>query len=323
MRSPAVRAGRSAGRCSCPLCQLAVLVTTPWLFYVAFVARLFSAVHGGWLVRGTPQPVWLATVARDRASCSGVALFVVDPRADPQRRHRLGSMYPTLAIGDHFFVDNPSARDRARRRHRVRLSVRSRARVHEARDRASAAIRSRCAAASSTSTARRCRRPRSEVRARIRIATRPTGVWTHAAVQPLSREHRGSHVRRLRRRRAPDARARSRRATSIGDRARLSDPDCDRSNRAAREATSRSPPSSGDRRDQASCGRVRAAAALRRAGRDVLRDGRQPQQRERLARIRARSRRALVIGRVIGDLVVGRRRERLCRWTSTRSARIA
>jgi signal peptidase I len=86
-----------------PLCQLAVLVTSPWLFYVAFVARLFSAVHGGWIVRGTAQPVWLARVPAI-VVVLGVGLFVMTRALIRNGVTGSGSMYPTIAIGDHFFV---------------------------------------------------------------------------------------------------------------------------------------------------------------------------------------------------------------------------
>lgn len=95
-----------------PLCQLAVLVTSPWLFYVAFVARLFSAVHGGWVVRGTAQPVWLARVPAI-VLVLGVGLFVLTRALIRNGVTGSGSMYPTIAIGDHFFVStHPRAIER-------------------------------------------------------------------------------------------------------------------------------------------------------------------------------------------------------------------
>jgi signal peptidase I len=86
-----------------PLCQLAVLVTTPWLFYVAFVTRLFSAVHGGWVVRSTVQPVWLARLPAI-VVVLGVGLFGLTRALIRNGVTGSGSMYPTIAIGDHFFV---------------------------------------------------------------------------------------------------------------------------------------------------------------------------------------------------------------------------
>ena len=88
-----------------PMCQLAVLVATPWLFYVAFAARLFGAVQGGWFVRGTEKPVWLAMLP-GVVLALGVALFVTTRAVIRNGITGSGSMYPTIAIGDQFFVAN-------------------------------------------------------------------------------------------------------------------------------------------------------------------------------------------------------------------------
>jgi signal peptidase I len=86
-----------------PLCQLGVLVATPWLFYIAFAARLFGAVQGGWFVRGTAKPEWLAVVP-GVVLAVGIALFVTTRAVIRNGVTRSGSMYPTIAVGDHFFV---------------------------------------------------------------------------------------------------------------------------------------------------------------------------------------------------------------------------
>jgi len=86
-----------------PLCQLAVLVMTPWLFYVSFVARLFGALQGGWFVRGTQKPVWLAMLP-GVVLAVGVGMFITTRAVMRNGVTRSGSMYPTIAIGDHFFV---------------------------------------------------------------------------------------------------------------------------------------------------------------------------------------------------------------------------
>ncbi|HET9990859.1 MAG TPA: signal peptidase I [Kofleriaceae bacterium] len=86
-----------------PLCQLAVLMLSPWLFYVSFAARLFGAVQGGWFVRGTEKPVWLA-ILPGVVLAVGIALFITTRAVMRNGVTRSGSMYPTIAIGDHFFV---------------------------------------------------------------------------------------------------------------------------------------------------------------------------------------------------------------------------
>lgn len=86
-----------------PLLQLAVLVLTPWLFYVSFAARLFAAVQGGWFVRGTQKPVWLAALPAIVVAV-GVGLFITTRALIGNGVTRSGSMYPTIAIGDRFFV---------------------------------------------------------------------------------------------------------------------------------------------------------------------------------------------------------------------------
>ncbi|MEO6773270.1 MAG: signal peptidase I [Kofleriaceae bacterium] len=86
-----------------PLCQLAVMVTTPWLFYVAFVARLLGAMQGGWFVRATHHPVWFARLPA-LVLAIGVTLFATMRLLIRNGVTHSGSMYPTIAIGDHFFV---------------------------------------------------------------------------------------------------------------------------------------------------------------------------------------------------------------------------
>jgi len=86
-----------------PLCQIAVLVLSPWLFYVSFAARLFAAVQGGWFVRGAEKPMWRAALPVIVVAV-GVGLFITLRAVIGTGGTHSGSMYPTIAIGDRFFV---------------------------------------------------------------------------------------------------------------------------------------------------------------------------------------------------------------------------
>ena len=202
------------------------------------------------------------------------------------------SMYPTLEIGDHIFVNKfiygvripwtntklfELREPEARRGDRVHAAVRAGARLHQARRRRSPATPSRSAATSSTSTARPSRASWSRARAAsTTTTTRSDEHVVHAAVQPLPRDRRRLRLRHLSRPRAPGARraARARASRDSGDSrtSRSSTAACRRAARTSRRASAgrAAEPGAGQaRRDQARSGRgrVRAAAALRRARR--------------------------------------------------------
>ena len=87
-----------------------MFVTTPWLFFVAFVLDCSApcTAVGSCAARHSRCRSQFAPIVPHSASrCSS------RPRADPQRHHRLGLDVPTIAIGDHFSVStHPRAIER-------------------------------------------------------------------------------------------------------------------------------------------------------------------------------------------------------------------
>lgn len=87
-----------------PILHVLALVT-PWAFYAAFLGRLVAAIFAAASIRRNAPLAWLAplalaTVAIAVVSNVALRLFVIDGYKLPT-----SSMYPTLEIGDHFFVD--------------------------------------------------------------------------------------------------------------------------------------------------------------------------------------------------------------------------
>ena len=87
-----------------PLLWLAVFVLSPWLFVASFAVRVLAAIHGGWCVRGADKPEWLAPMPFVVVGI-GVALFVATRLVLQTGNTPSSSMYPTLVIGDHLFID--------------------------------------------------------------------------------------------------------------------------------------------------------------------------------------------------------------------------
>jgi signal peptidase I len=83
----------------------ALAIVTPWAFYAAFLGRLVAAIFAAASIRRNARLEWLApfalaTVAIAVVSNVALRLCVIDGYKLPT-----SSMYPTLEIGDHFFVD--------------------------------------------------------------------------------------------------------------------------------------------------------------------------------------------------------------------------
>ncbi|MEO8842173.1 MAG: signal peptidase I [Kofleriaceae bacterium] len=87
-----------------PLVWLTVFVATPWVFFVSFGLRVVAAIHGGWCVRGAAKPEWLAQLPLV-VLVIGVVLFSTTRLVLQAGNTPTSSMYPTLVIGDHLFID--------------------------------------------------------------------------------------------------------------------------------------------------------------------------------------------------------------------------
>jgi signal peptidase I len=87
-----------------PLLWLTVFVATPWVFFVSFALRVLAALHGGWCVRGAAKPEWLAPMPFV-VVVIGIVLFATTRMVLQAGNTPTSSMYPTLVIGDHLFID--------------------------------------------------------------------------------------------------------------------------------------------------------------------------------------------------------------------------
>lgn len=87
-----------------PVLWLCVFVVTPWVFFVSFAVRVLAAIHGGWCLRTAGKPEWLAP-APFAVVGLGVALFIATRLVLQTGNTPTASMYPTLVIGDHLFID--------------------------------------------------------------------------------------------------------------------------------------------------------------------------------------------------------------------------
>ncbi|MFT3699444.1 MAG: signal peptidase I [Kofleriaceae bacterium] len=87
-----------------PLIWIASLFVSPWCYLLQAVLRIPAAILGGWATHRAEKPDWLAmwpavAVAVGMVGFIG-ARFLVSAGSVPS-----SSMYPTLVIGDHFFVN--------------------------------------------------------------------------------------------------------------------------------------------------------------------------------------------------------------------------
>jgi signal peptidase I len=94
-----------------PIVWLMVLFLTPWMFYASFALRVLAAVQGGWFVRGAETKEWLAPMPFVTVATS-VVLFIAIRLVVQAANTPTSSMYPTLQIGDHLFVDTVTPRFR-------------------------------------------------------------------------------------------------------------------------------------------------------------------------------------------------------------------
>jgi signal peptidase I len=95
-----------------PLLWLAVLVLSPWLFIASFALRCLAAIHGGWCVRNAERPDWLAPMPLVVVGIS-ISLFIATRLVIQTGNLPSSSMYPTLVIGDHMFIDTLSPKFRS------------------------------------------------------------------------------------------------------------------------------------------------------------------------------------------------------------------
>jgi signal peptidase I len=95
-----------------PVLTLGAIVWV-WLFFVAFVVRCASAIHAAATVRRTDRvdafgPLALAAIGFAIAAFIGIRMLALEGFKVPA-----SSMYPTLEINDHIFVDKLSPHWRA------------------------------------------------------------------------------------------------------------------------------------------------------------------------------------------------------------------
>ena len=95
-----------------PLLWLSVIVVSPWMFYVSCGLRFFAAIQGGWFVRGAEKREWLAPMPFVALGAS-IVLFIAIRLLLQAANTPSSSMYPTLQIGDHLFVDTVTPKFRA------------------------------------------------------------------------------------------------------------------------------------------------------------------------------------------------------------------
>ena len=87
-----------------PLMWLSVFVTSPWLFFASFAMRVLAAIHGGWCVRNAEKPEWISPVVAAVVGI-GIGLFIATRLVLQTGNTPTSSMYPTLIVGDHLFID--------------------------------------------------------------------------------------------------------------------------------------------------------------------------------------------------------------------------
>ncbi len=85
-------------------------LAVPWLFWAASAGRCVAAIQGGWFTRCAREPEWLAPVPLIVGVGGIVAMlvlrmFVIEGFMAPS-----SSMCPTVAVGDHVFVDKLTPR---------------------------------------------------------------------------------------------------------------------------------------------------------------------------------------------------------------------
>lgn len=87
-----------------PLVWISSLWLTPWCFLLAQLLRIPIAIHGGWRVKTAEHADWLGVwPAITLVAC--VVGFLGARMLAAAGTVPSSSMYPTLVIGDHFFVN--------------------------------------------------------------------------------------------------------------------------------------------------------------------------------------------------------------------------
>ena len=191
-----------------PVAMLLVFVSM-WFFLISFALRLLSALLAFWATRAVVEKVErfapLVFVVGGLSALTFVAmrLVVIEGFKTPS-----SSMYPTLQIGDHIFIDKLSRHWRPYHRGEVVVFVypcdTERDYIKRIMAVGGDTIEVRCNVVYVTGKAVPDTLMRRDVH--VRRSRRQSAAWVRAEVHPLSRDARRSRLRRVPRSRPAGAR---------------------------------------------------------------------------------------------------------------------